>query len=241
MVILLARPNDALLDLFSRKLTTAVALLYVSELYLLAFGLICHASHCFVFVQWLSVNLVKLLADVALCLISITVLAHEALHGYNYLSLLVRLFFVLICTVDNTTRCILALLQRTLLQLCRFSTFALRNDFLYWAWDNYTFLLGTHFVVNILTRPTTLQNRLSDGICSFFRVINKEEAYLTDVAIWKLLIRLILLKGSICTIRVLLCVQLEAGRILVLRAFYLELFNCMVITLLIIGLVEGFL
>ena len=35
--------------------------------------------------------------------------------------------------------------------------------------------------------------------------------------------------------------QLQTGRILILRAFYLELFNCMVITLLIIGLVEGFL
>ena len=64
---------------------------------------------------------------------------------------------------------------------------------------------------------------------------------MTNVAIRKLLIRLIMLKGPICTIRVLLCVKLKAGRILILRAFYLELFNCMVITLLIIGLVEGFL
>ena len=131
MVILLARSDDALLDLFSRKLTTAVALLYVSELYLLAFGLIRHAAHCFVFVERLSVNWIKLFADVTLCLVSITVLAHEAFHGYYYLSLLVRLFFVLICTVDNTTRCFLALLQRILLQLCCFPTFALRNDFLY--------------------------------------------------------------------------------------------------------------
>ena len=96
-------------------------------------------------------------------------------------------------------------------------------------------------MVNILTWSTTLQNRLSDGICSFFRVIDQEEAYLTDVAIGKLLIRLILLKWPICTTRVLFCMQLQTGRILILRAFYLELFNCMVITLLIIGLVEGFL
>ena len=96
-------------------------------------------------------------------------------------------------------------------------------------------------MVNTLTWSTTLDNRLSDGICSLFGVINKEEAYLTDIAIGKLLIRLILLKGPICSIRVLFCVKLEAGRILILRAFYLELFNCMVITLLIIGLVEGFL
>ena len=92
-----------------RKLTTAVALLHCSE-HLLAFGLIRHAAHCFVFVQRLSVNLIKLFADVTLCLVTITVLAHEALHGYCYLSLLVRLFFVRIRTVNNTTRCLLALL-----------------------------------------------------------------------------------------------------------------------------------
>ena len=131
MVILLARSNDALFDLFSRKLATTVALLYCSLLQLLAFSLIRHAYHSLVFVQRLSVDLIKLFADIALSLISITVLTHEALHGYNNLSLLVRLFFILICTVYNTTLCILALLLRILLQLCCFPAFALRNDLLY--------------------------------------------------------------------------------------------------------------
>ena len=131
MVILLARSNDALFDLFSRKLATTVALLYCSLLQLLAFSLIRHAYHSLVFVQRLSVDLIKLFADIALSLISITVLTHEALHGYNYLSLLVRLFFILICTVYNTTLSILALLLRILLQLCCFPSFALRNDLLY--------------------------------------------------------------------------------------------------------------
>ena len=105
MVILLARTNDALFDLFSRKLATTVALLYCSLLQLLAFSLIRHAYHSLVFVQRLSVDLIKLFADVTLCLISITVLAHEALHSYSFLSLLVRLIFhILICSVKSTTR-----------------------------------------------------------------------------------------------------------------------------------------
>ena len=76
-------------------------------------------------------------------------------------------------------------------------------------------------MVNILAWSTTLQNWLSDGIWSLFGVINKEEAYLTNVAIRKLLIRLILLKRPICAIRVFLCMKLQAGRILILRAFSL--------------------
>ena len=104
VVILLARSDDALLDLFSRKLAATLALFHCSQLYLLAFCLIDHAAHSLVFIQRLSVNLIKLFADITLCLISVTVLAHEAFHGYSFLSLLVRLVFILICIASSTTR-----------------------------------------------------------------------------------------------------------------------------------------
>ena len=140
VVILLARPDNALLDLFSRKLTTALALFHCPQLYLLAFGLVHHAAHRFVLVERLRVYLVKFFADVTLCLISITVLAHETLHHDHCLSLLVRLlFFVLVCTCTITStsntdryRRILALLFRSiLLQLCNCGfAFTFRGDFL---------------------------------------------------------------------------------------------------------------
>ena len=104
VVILLTRPDNALFDLFSRKLTTAWALFHWPQLYLLVFGLVHHAAHRFVLVERLRVYLVKLFADVTLRLISITVLAHETLHHDHCLSLLVRLlFFVLVCATAITT------------------------------------------------------------------------------------------------------------------------------------------
>ena len=65
-------------------------------------------------------------------------------------------------------------------------------------------------MVNVLARPTTLQNGLSQGAVSLFRIVNQEEARLANVTIGELLIGLILLKRPIGTVGVFACVQLEA-------------------------------
>ena len=96
-------------------------------------------------------------------------------------------------------------------------------------------------MVNVLAWSTTLNNRLSDGIISLLWIINQEEARLTNVAIGELLIRLILFKGPIRSIRVFFCLQLQAGRVFIFRAIYFQLLDCVIIAFFTFGLVEGFL